>query len=121
MKYSIGIDWADKSHMVCIREYDTRRIMAEFEVPNSAEGLDRLESTRQALGVEADECGVALETNQGMLVNGLLALNYRIHPIPPAAVKDYRGRRRRTGAKSDRDDAQILADILCQSISTAGQ
>lgn len=117
MKYSIGIDWADKSHMVCIREYDTRRIIAEFEVPHSAEGLDRLESTRQALGVEADECGVALETNQGMLVNGLLALNYRIHPIPPAAVKDYRGRRRRTGAKSDRDDAQILADILCQDLS----
>jgi transposase len=116
MKYSIGIDWADKSHMVCIREFDTRRIIAEFEIPHNAEGLDRLENTRRALGVKPGDCCVALETNRGMLVNGLLALDYPIHPIPPAAVKDYRGRRRRTGAKSDRDDAQILADILCQDL-----
>jgi transposase len=113
MKYSIGIDWAAESHMICIREFDTRRIRVEFEIEHSASGLQQLEETLNALDTKPEYCAVAIETNQGILVNYLVGTGYVVHPIPPAAVKDYRGRRRRTGAKSDRDDAQILADILC--------
>ena len=114
MKLSIGIDWSDKNHTICFREVKTRRILAEFEIEHSAVGIKQLQSKIQALECAPENCLVAIETNEGMLVNYLLESGYAVHPIPPAAVKDYRGRRRRTEAKSDRDDAQILSDILCQ-------
>jgi transposase len=116
MKLSIGIDWSDQSHTICIRKFKTRRILVEFEIDHNATGIEQLENKVQALECAPDDCLVAIETNEGMLVNYLLDSGYAIHPIPPAAVKDYRGRRRRTGAKSDRDDAQILSDILCQDL-----
>jgi transposase len=116
MELSIGIDWADQSHAICLRERGTRRIIAEFEITHTAAGVNRLEETIQALGCTPERCVVAIETNQGMLVNYLFESGYRVHPIPPAAVKAYRDRHRRTGAKSDADDAQLLSDILCQDL-----
>lgn len=114
MDLSIGIDWSDRSHAVWIRKIDTRRILAEFVIEHSGIGFEHLENKINALDGTPDRCVVAVETNQGMLVNYLLEAGYHIHPIPPAAVKTYRDRRRRTGAKSDSDDARLLADILCQ-------
>jgi len=116
MKISMGIDWSDKSHTICFREFKTRRILAEFEIEHSAAGIEQLENKVGALGCTPGDCLVAIETNEGMLVNYLFESGYPVHPIPPAAVKDYRGRRRRTGAKSDRDDAQLLSDMLCQDL-----
>jgi transposase len=74
----------------------------------------QLEAVLDGLGSTPDECAVAIEANRGLLVNYLLRAGYHIHPIPPAAVIPYRDRQRRTGAKSDADDARLLADILCQ-------
>lgn len=87
--------------------------MAEFNIQHSAAGIQKLETTLEAFAARPRECVVAIEISKGMLVNYLSATGYQLYPIPPAAVKEYRGRRRRTGAKSDRDDAQLLADILC--------
>jgi transposase len=114
MELSIGIDWSDRQHAICIREFDTRRILAEFEIEHNAAGIAQLEGKVETLGSTPGNCVVAVETNQGMLVNYLMEAGYHIHPIPPAAVTAYRNRRRRTGAKSDGDDAQLLAGILCQ-------
>jgi transposase len=113
MNYSIGIDWADESHLVCIREYSSRRIIAEFQIEHSAGGIQKFNTTCNALKISSEDCGVAIEAKHGLLVNYLLLANYSLHPIPPAVLKDYRGRQRRTGAKSDRDDARLLADALC--------
>lgn len=113
MCLSIGIDWADKSHTLCIRELETRRILAECEIINDASGIARLENMVRLLNNQPSSCLVAIETNQGILVNYLVSAGYQVYAIPPAAVKDYRGRRRRSGAKSDQDDARLLADILC--------
>lgn len=116
MYLSIGIDWADQSHAICIRERETRRILTEFEISHSAAGISQLEDAVKALNSEPEACVVAVETKQGMLVNYLVESGYRVHPIPPAAVKAYRERHRRTGAKSDADDGQLLSDILCQDL-----
>lgn len=116
MKLSIGIDWSDQSHAICVRELDTRRILVEFEIKHNATGIAQLEAVREGLGSTPKECIVGIETNRGMLMNYLLEAGYHIHPIPPAAVIPYRNRLRRTGAKSDQDDARLLADILCQDL-----
>jgi transposase len=114
MLFSIGIDWADQSHQICVRSLSDRRILAQFLIPASLPGLQSLSAKLAALGATPASCAVAIETNQGLLVSYLLDQGFQVHPIPPAAVKPYRARRRRTGAKSDPDDAQILSDILCQ-------
>lgn len=116
MQMSIGIDWSDRSHAICIRERDTRRILAEIVIAHTAEGVQQLEQTVSALNSSPDECVIGIETNEGLLVNYLLKAGYHVHPIPPAAVQPYRNRQRRTGAKSDQDDARLLADILCQDL-----
>ncbi|HVO68571.1 MAG TPA: transposase [Aggregatilineaceae bacterium] len=116
MNLSIGIDWADQSHAICVREREARRILAEFEMAHTAAGVCQLEEAVKALDCIPEACVVAIETNQGTLVNYLFESGYRVHPIPPAAVKAYRDRHRRTGAKSNADDAQLLSDILCQDL-----
>jgi hypothetical protein len=32
MKVSIGIDWADQRHAICLREYETRRILPNLRL-----------------------------------------------------------------------------------------
>ena len=44
MKLSLGIDWSDKSHTICIREFKSRRILSEFEIEHSAAGIEQLEN-----------------------------------------------------------------------------
>jgi transposase len=117
MQLSIGIDWADKSHAVCIREISTRRSLVEFTISNDAAGVERMEDRLKALGVEPEECVVAIETTQGLLFNYLVGAGYPVHPVPPARVESYRKRHRQSGAKTDEDDARILADILCVDLS----
>lgn len=86
MQMSIGIDWSDRSHAICIREQDTRRILAEIVIAHTAEGVQQLEQTVSALNSSPDECVIGIETNEGLLVNYLLKAGYHVHPIPPAAV-----------------------------------
>ena len=51
MYLSIGIDWADQSHAICIRERETRRILTEFEISHSAAGISQLEDAVKALNL----------------------------------------------------------------------
>jgi transposase len=110
---SIGIDWADTQHDVCIRDLGDRRILSEFCIDHNAEGMAQLDETVTALGAEPEECRVALETPHGRLVGYLLQAGYIVYAIPPRAVDRYRDRHRQSGAKTDERDAQVLADILC--------
>lgn len=110
---SIGIDWADDKHDICIRDVADRRILAEFSIDHNAEGVAQLEETVEALNAKPHECLVAIETPHGLLVGYLLQTGYIVHAIPPRAVDRYRDRHRQSGVKSDQIDARALSDILC--------
>jgi transposase len=110
---SIGIDWADDKHDICIRDAVDRRILSEFSVGHGAEGMTQLDEKVAALGAELDKCLVAVETPHGLLVGYLLQAGYVVYAIPPRAVDRYRDRHRQSGAKTDQLDAQVLSDILC--------
>ncbi len=109
----IGIDWADDKHDICIRDVKDRRILAEFEIPHDASGVEQFEEVVCALGVSASECLVAVETPHGLFVGYLLQMGYQVYAIPPLAVERYRDRHRIAGSKSDPIDASVLSDILC--------
>lgn len=110
---SIGIDWADDKHDICIRDAQDRRILAEFIITHDAEGVKQLDEMVAALGFQPADCLVAVETPHGLLVGYLLQTGYTVYAIPPRAVERYRDRHRSSGAQSDKIDARTLSDILC--------
>ena len=55
---------------------------------------------------------VGVETDRGLWVGALLGAGYQVYAINPMAVSRYRDRYRVGGAKSDRGDAKVLADLV---------
>lgn len=55
---------------------------------------------------------VGIETDRGLWVDALVAGGYQVYGINPLAVARYRDRHHLSGAKSDRADAKLLADVV---------
>ena len=58
------------------------------------------------------EVVVGIETDRGLWVGALIGAGYQVYAINPMAVSRYRDRHRVGGAKSDRGDAKVLADLV---------
>ena len=55
---------------------------------------------------------VGIEIDRGLWVTALLAAGYQVYAINPMASARYRDRQATSGAKSDRGDAKVLADLV---------
>jgi transposase len=112
MKLYLGIDWSENEHQaVWLNEAGI--IVAQFKMSHSPEGLVKLETSRQQLGLAAKECPVAIETAHHLLVDFLWARGYeQLYVIPPSVIKSNRGRFGNSGAKDDHRDAQLIAEVL---------
>jgi len=55
---------------------------------------------------------VGIETDRGLWVDALVGAGYQVYGINPLAVARYRDRHHLSGAKSDRADAKLLADLI---------
>lgn len=106
-KLFAGLDWASKTHMVCVVDRDGT-IKVRFEIPNTGKTFAGLVKRLTKLGVE----GVAIERCDGPLVEALLDAGLRVVVITPRQVKGLRTRYTGSGAKSDAGDAYLLADVL---------
>lgn len=102
-----GIDWATKTHMVCVVDHNGD-IQIRFEIPNTGKTFTGLAKRLTKLGVQ----GVAIERCDGPLVEALLDSGLRVVVITPRQVKGLRSRYSGSGAKSDAGDAYLLADVL---------
>ena len=58
------------------------------------------------------EVVVGTETDRGLFVGALVATGYQVYAVNPLAVSRYRDRHRVSGAKSDAEDAKVLADLV---------
>lgn len=103
----VGIDWASRTHAVCVIDA-AGRVRAQFEVPNTGKTFTGL--VRRLVKLQA--IGVAIERGDGPLVEALLEAGLRVVVITPRQVKGLRSRYSATGAKSDTSDAYLLADVL---------
>ena len=102
-----GIDWATKSHAVCV--IDEQGIALErFEVEHTEAGLRHL---GRRLGSH-DVSAVAIERPDGPVVDALLAGGLQVVVIASRHIKALRSRYGGAGNKDDRADAYILADVL---------
>ena len=106
-KLFAGLDWASKTHMVCIVDNDGK-ITQRFEIPNTGKTFTGLVKRLVKLAV----AGVAIERCDGPLVEALLDAGLAVYVITPRQVKGLRSRYTGSGAKSDAGDAYLLADVL---------
>ena len=110
MPLTIGLDWGDAAHSVCVLD-ETGAVRRQFEVSHSANGIADLLRKLAAFGTPCD-LPVAIERPSGLLVDALVEAGHPVIPIHPNAVKASRPRYRASGAKNDRGDAYLLADLL---------
>lgn len=106
-KLFAGLDWASRTHMVCVVDADGT-ITQRFEIVNTGKTFTGLVKRLTKLAVEA----VAIERCDGPLVEALLEAGLRVVVITPRQVKGLRSRYTGSGAKSDAGDAYLLADVL---------
>lgn len=107
----VGIDWAEAHHDVCILD-DHGTVADTFRIDNSLAGVARL---HQRVGDHVDDAGevaIGIETDRGLLVHAVKAAGYQVFAVNPMSVDRYRDRHTTSGAKSDRGDAKVLADLV---------
>jgi transposase len=112
MSVYVGIDWSVKKHDVAFLN-ETGSIIAQLTIVHKASGFEKLNKTREQVGVGAAECLVGLETAHNLLIDYLWGRGYeQVYVIPPSVVKSSRGRYGSSEVRTDARDARLLADLL---------
>ena len=107
----VGDDWAEGHHDVCLMDEGGTRLAAR-RLPEGLAGVGVLHEMVAEHTSDAGEVVVGIETDRGLWVAALVGAGYRVYAINPKAVSRYRDRHRLAGAKSDRGDAKLLADLV---------
>lgn len=112
MKFTIGIDWSSKKHDVqLLDENGEKKLFKTIE--HTPKGFAEIEKMREAMSATHDEVNIGLETAHTLLIDHLWACGYEnIYVIPPNVVKKTRSRHNQSGARDDRFDAYVIADLL---------
>lgn len=111
MTFVIGLDWGGAAHAVCVLDRGSGAVIDRFEARHDEKGLRDMERRLARHGAPGD-LPVAVERPSGLIVDALAAAGHPVVPIHPNAVKASRPRYRANGAKDDRGDAYLLADLL---------
>src|SRR5215218_8229456 len=117
----VGDDWAEEHHDIEVQDEDGRRL-ARARLAEGIAGLSRLheliaehltdDDVDPETGFVAQNVLVGIETDRGTWVSALVAAGYQVFPLNPVQVARYRERHGASGAKSDRGDAHVLAEIV---------
>jgi transposase len=107
----LGVDWAETHHDLCLLDEQGQRLARE-RINDNLEGLRRLHELVAEHAQEPGQVVIGIEIDHGLLVTALSACGYQIYPINPRSVERYRDRHSVSGAKSDKGDAKLLADLV---------
>jgi len=114
MRLFVGDDWAEDHHDVELMDA-AGRVLARRRLPEGVAGMARLhELTGEHLGDDGEDAEVVIgiETDRGPWVGALVAAGYVVYGVNPLQASRYRERLGVSGAKSDRGDAHMLADMV---------
>ena len=103
----VGDDWAEGHHDVCLVDEGGTRLAAR-RLPEGLAGVGVLHEMIGEYTSDPATVVVGVETDRGLWVGA----GYQVYAINPKAVSRYRDRHRLAGAKSDRGDAKVLADLV---------
>ena len=107
----VGNDWAEGHHDVYLMDERGTRL-GFARLPEGIEGVARFHQMVAEHIADPAEVVVGIETDRGLWVGALIAAGYRVYAINPKSVSRYRDRHSLGGAKSDRGDAKVLADLV---------
>lgn len=110
----LGDDWAEAYHDIELQD-EHGRVLKRRRLPEGVVGLTQLhELVADHLAADdgPESVLVGIETDRGGWVVALVAAGYTIYAINPKQVSRYRERLGTSGAKSDRGDAHVLAEIV---------
>jgi transposase len=117
----VGDDWAEDHHDLEVQDEQGRRL-ARARLPEGIAGLSRLhellaehlgeDDVEPETGFVAQAVVIGIETDRGTWVAALVAAGYQVFALNPVQVARYRERHGASGAKSDRADAHVLAEIV---------
>jgi transposase len=110
----VGDDWAEEYHDVELMDSAGRRL-ARARLPEGVMGIAQLHAMiGKHPGQEADSAlvKVGIETDRGPWVQALIAAGCEVFAVNPLQAARYRERHTVSGAKSDRADAHVLADMV---------
>jgi transposase len=102
-----GVDWAAADHVACVVDA-AGKVTSRISIAHDRAGIRKLVSGLRAAGAVE----VAIERGEGILVEALLAAGLTVVVITSRQVKNLRSRYGSAGAKDDRFDAYVLADVL---------
>lgn len=107
----VGNDWAEDHHDVWVMDDTGERL----EYRRFGEGIEGVTGFHELVGGLVEDPGevvIGVETDRGLWVEALVGARYQVYAINPKSVSRYRDRHSVSGAKSDRGDAKILADMV---------
>ena len=106
-----GVDWAEAHHDVCVMSEDGR-VLEQRRVGHTVAGIGELHALIAAHAEDGEPVAAGIEVDRGLVVTALLAAGYQVYAVNPLASARYRDRHATSGAKSDRGDAKVLADLV---------
>jgi len=107
----VGNDWAEDHHDVCVMNTEGT-ILAERRFDEGIKEVTMLHGLMAEFVPDPGDVVVGVETDRGMWVEALVAAGYQVYAVNPRSVARYRERFGVSGAKSDRGDAKVLADMV---------
>jgi transposase len=107
----VGNDWAEDHHDVCVIDAEGS-ILAEFRFDEGIEGLTKFHDLLARFVTDPGDVVIGVETDRGLWVEALISSGYAVFAVNPKSVSRYRERFSVSGAKSDRGDAKVLADMV---------
>jgi transposase len=112
MQVYIGIDWSEKKHDVAVQD-ESGRVLGSLSIPHSQAGFIQLDNLRAQLGASPQEVLLGMETAHNLLIDFLWERGYKqVYVLPPNQVHSSQGRIRQSGARSDPQDAALIAEMV---------
>lgn len=107
----VGDDWAEEHHDIEILD-EAGATLARRRLPEGLEGVSALHALVAEYAENPEEVVIGIETDRGLWVGSLVVAGYQVYAINPKVASRYRERHATSGAKSDRGDAKVLADLV---------
>lgn len=107
----VGCDWSRSKHDVIVLDPQGERL-GQLTVLHDAAALADLAHKIAELEPDPTEVKVGVELHDGGLLAWLLEQGYSVYAVNPKSAERARDRYRPSGAKDDKSDAFILADMV---------
>lgn len=111
MTVFVGFDWGETRHAVEVLDADGHSL-ARFSITDTPDGVGRFHAVVADHADDPAEVIVGSETDRGLVIGVMMAAGYQVYAVNPKATDRYRDRHGVSGAKSDRGDAKVLADMV---------